>query len=110
MADSKIYNLTCGSVDATFEQTLLSVQDYGFTQTVFEVERLTAAKNASAGRMAAGEISVLRPSGMQACYPLVKPGDRVSCSGLGKDAAGQDGLYRIRRMAEGFNRKAMTER
>ncbi len=103
MADA-LYNLTCGPMDATFEQALASVQDYGFTQTVFEVERLSAGKTARSAPVA-GVVSVLRPSAMQAAYPAVKPGDQVSCSGLGQDA----GLYRVRRMAEGYSRTTMTE-
>lgn len=108
MAEQTLYNLTCGPMGGTFEQALASVQDYGFPQTVFEVEALSAGKRAR-DAMVAGAVSVLRPSAMQAAYPDIKPGDRVSCSGMGRDAAGDVGLYRIRRMAEGYSRKTMTE-
>lgn len=108
MAETTLYDLTCGPVEGTFEQALASVQDYGFSQSVFEVELMSAGK-ATRSALIAGAVSVLRPSAMQAAYPHIKPGDRVSCSGMGRDAAGDADLYRVRRMAEGYSRKTMTE-
>ncbi len=110
MAKTAIQDLTSGSMEGTFEEAVTSVQNYGFSQSVFEVERLTDPKGGPAGKSEAGEVTVLRPSATQAQYPLMKPGDQVRCLGLRKTASGGPGLYRIRRMAEGLGRKTMTER
>ena len=109
-AKTAIHELTSGSVEGTFEDAVASVQNYGFSQSVFEVERLLDSKDSPAAKSEAGEIIVLRPSATHAQYPLMKLGDQVRCLGLGKNAAGGASLYRIRRMADGLGRKAMTER
>ena len=110
MAKTVIQDLTSGSMEGTFEEAVTSVQNYGFSQSVFEVERLADPKGGQTGKSDAGEISVLRPSTTLAQYSLMKPGDQVRCLGLRKTASGGPGLYRIRRMAEGLGRKTMTER
>ena len=110
MAKTVIQELTSGSMEGTFEEAVTSVQNYGFSQSVFEVERLADPKAGPAGKSEAGEIVVLRPSTTQAEHSLMKPGDQVRCLGLRKTASGGPSLYRIRRMAEGLGRKTMTER
>ncbi len=101
--------LTSGSMEATFEEAIASIQNYGFRQSVFEVERLVAGKARSAAEKTAGEVFVLRPSITQPDYILMKPGDQVQCLGLRKEPSGSPALCRIRRMAEGSNRNNMTE-
>lgn len=110
MAKAVIQDLTSGSMEGTFEEALISVQNYGFSQSVFEVERMADPKSGAAGKGEAGEVAVLRPSATPLQYLLMKPGDQVRCLGLRKTASGGPGLYRIRRMAEGLGRKTMTER
>ncbi len=110
MSKAVIQDLTSGSMEGTFEEAVISVQNYGFSQSVFEVERLADPKVGPAGKSQAGEITVLRPSATQAEHSLMKPGDQVRCLGLRKTASGGPSLYRIRRMAEGLGRKTMTER
>ena len=107
MPESALQTLTCGPLDATFEDALMSVQNYGFIQAVFEVERLNAP-GGKATKAAPGKLTVLRPSSTQAHYPAIKPGDKVHCPGLGSDGEGVVALYRVRRMAEGFGRRKMT--
>ncbi len=110
MTKAMIQDLTSGSIEGTFEEAVTSVQNYGFSQSVFEVERLADPKAGPTGKSEAGEVVVLRPSTTQARHSLMKPGDQVRCLGLRKTASGGPGLYRIRRMAEGLGRKTMTER
>lgn len=107
MPELSIETLTCGPLAATFEEALMSVQNYGFIQAVFEVERLNAP-GGKATKAAPGKITVLRPSSTQAHYPAIKPGDKVHCPGIGSAGADADALYRVRRMAEGFGRQKMT--
>ncbi len=107
MTEIATQTLTCGPLDATFEEALMSVQNYGFIQAVFEVERLNAP-GGKATKAAPGKITVLRPSSTQVHYPDVKPGDKVHCPGLGHEGADADAVYRVRRMAEGFARRKMT--
>jgi len=109
-AKTVIQDLTSGSMEGTFEEALISVQNYGFSQSVFEVERLADPKSGPAGKAEAGEVVVLRPSTTQSHHPLIKPGDQVRCLGLRKTVSGGPSLYRIRRMAEGLGRKTMAER
>lgn len=110
MAKTAIHSLTSGSVEGTFEDALSSVQNYGFSQSVFEVERTGDPKENPAATSEAREAVVLRPSATPSEYSLMKPGDQVRCLGLGKNISGAPNLYRIRRMAEGLGRKTMTER
>lgn len=110
MAKTAIQDLTSGSMEGSFEDAVTSVQNYGFSQSVFELERMADPKAGAGGKPEAGEIVVLRPSTTQAQHSLLKPGDQVRCLGLRKNASGGPGLYRIRRMAEGLGRKTMTER
>ena len=105
MPKAIIPNLTNGSMESTFEEALSSVQNYGFSQAVFEVERLGDKSGA-----AVETALVLRPGATPPEYASLKPGDSVRCLGLRKDAAGAPALHRIRRMAEGLGRKTMTER
>ncbi len=107
MPESSLETLTSGPLDATFEDALMSVQNYGFIQAVFEVERLNAP-GGRATKASPGAITVLRPSSIQAHYPAIKPGDKVHCPGLGGDGADANALYRVKRMAEGFARRKMT--
>ena len=109
MSDS-LYSLTSGSVESTFEEAVASVQNYGFPQSVFEVERLSAPKGHSVGEKPTGEFLVLRPSMTPSEYAQMKPGDSVQCLGLRKEPSGSFALCRIRRMAEGMGRNNMTER
>ena len=44
MAKAVIQDLTSGSIEGTFEEAMTSVQNYGFSQSVFEVERLADPK------------------------------------------------------------------
>jgi hypothetical protein len=85
----------------------MSVQNYGFIQAVFEVERLNGP-DGRATKASPGKITVLRPSSTQAHYPAIKPGDKVLCSGLAQDDSSTPALYRVRRMAEGLARRKMT--
>ena len=105
MGTKAIPSLPSGRSDSTFEQLVTALQNYGFRQAVFEVERLNGQGNA-----VPGEVVVLRPSATPEAYPHLKPGDRVLCPGLGHDAAGAAILCRIRRMAEGMSRSTITER
>ncbi len=109
-AKNVIQDLTSGSMDGTFEDAVTSVQNYGFSQSVFEVERLADPKSGATGKSEAGEVVVLRPSATPLQYLSMKPGDQVRCLGLRKTASGGPSLYRIRRMAEGLGRKTMIER
>jgi hypothetical protein len=102
--------LTSGSIDSPFDEVVATIQNYGFRQTVFEVERLAPAKRGAVPKIAEGAPVVLRPSAAQAAYDSIKPGDRVQCTGLSASGADTAALYRIRRVAEGFSRKTMTER
>jgi hypothetical protein len=106
MAGSPVYILHGGSVDTTFEQTIASVQNHGLSQSVLEVERVAAGKKIAAGANPAGTVVVLRPFATGAEHSALRPGDRVSCNGLGRNA----GIYRVRRMADGYSRNAMKER
>jgi len=101
--------LTSGSMDATFEEAIASIQNYGFQQSVFQVERLTVAKNGHALLKSGGEVSVLRPSIAPEEYAQMKRGDQVQCPGLRKEASGSPALCRILRLAEGTSRNNMTE-
>ena len=105
MENNQIHNLMNGSVQVTFEEAVASVFNYGYRQTVFEVERMSSHRK----KAVVEEIIVLRPSATQVRYPLLKPGDEVHCPGLGKDGAEPNTYYRIRRMAEGFGQRTMTE-
>ena len=108
METNQIYSLTSGSVNKTFDEAVAGIFNYGFRQSVFEVERLNAhtkGKNAQGS----GEIVVLRASASPVRHPLLKPGNQVHCPGLAPDRAAPPVLYRIRRMAEGFSRSTMTE-
>lgn len=102
--------LTSGSMEATFEEAIASIQNYGFRQTVFQVERLTIAKNGHVSEKAGGERLVLRPSAAQEEYPQMKRGDQVQCPGLRKETSGSPAHCRILRLAEGTSRNNMTER
>ena len=110
MSKTVIQDLTSGSMEATFEEAVISVQNYGFSQSVFEVERLADPKGGTAGKSEAGEIAVLRPSATLPQHSAMKPGDQVAASGCGRPPRAGPSLYRIRRMAEGLGRKTMTER
>ena len=112
MSVHTIYSLTSGPIEGTFEAVVASIQNYGFRQSVFEIESLpdSAAGKEAAGKEAAGAVIVLCPSSTPAHYLQMKPGDKVYCPGLSKNAAGAPALYRIRRMAEGTYRNTMTER
>ena len=105
-----LYSLTSGSMEATFEEAVASVQNYGFPQSVFEVERLSLPKGHSTGEKATGEFLVLRPSTTPADYARMKPGDTIQCLGLRKEPSGSFAVCRIHRMAEGMGRNNMTER
>ena len=105
MATAPVYSLTSGSIQTTFEEAVASVFNYGYRQTVFEVERLSGRK----GKGVVERTFVLRPSSTPIRYPHLKPGDEVLCPGLGESASAHAGRYRIRRMAEGFGPRTMTE-
>lgn len=99
--------MTSGPAEGTFDDIVASIQNYGFRQSVFEVERLP---DTAAGKAAPGAVTVLWPSSIQEHYAEMKPKDKVYCTGLRKNAAGAPALCRILRMAEGTNRNTMTER
>lgn len=107
MSAQTIYSLTSGRTEGTFEDVVASIQNYGFRQSVFEVERISEA---ATGKATAGEAIVLWPSSIQEHYAEMKPKDRVYCTGLRKNDAGLPALCRILRMAEGTSRNTMTER
>lgn len=106
MSAQILYSLTSGSTEGTFEDVVASIQNYGFRQSVFEIEHLPEA----AGKGATGPIMVLCPSSTQVDYASMKPGDKVYCTGLKKNATGTPALGRIHRMAEGTYRDTMVER
>lgn len=106
MATPVVYSLTSGSVQTTFEEAIASVFNYGYCQTVFEVERLSGRRK---GKVIVEEVIVLRPSATLLRYPLLKPGDEVHCPGLSGGDSASASHYRIRRMAEGFGRRTFTE-
>ena len=108
MDTSAIYSLTNGPVRVTFEETMASIFNYGFRQSVYEVERLNA-KGRGKTCQPSGEVTVLRAGATQVAHPLVRPGNQVHCPGLEADKSAAPTLYRIRRMAEGFSRTTMTE-
>ena len=87
---------------------MAGVFNYGFRQSLFEVERLQAQPRGKSAQ-ATGEIVLLRASATQMPFPLLKPGSQVHCPGLQADRDAPPALYRIRRMAEGFGRSTMTE-
>ncbi len=106
MSAQTIYSLTSGPTEGTFEDVVASIQNYGFRQSVFEIEHLPDAPV----KGVTGPVMVLCPSSTQADYASMKPGDKVLCLGLRKNAAGATALGRIRRMSEGTHRDTMTER
>ena len=108
MDTNPIYDLTSGSISGTFEEAMLGVFNYGFRQSIFEVERLNPQPRGKAAQ-ASGEVTLLRASATLAPFPLLKPGSQVHCLGLESDKSATPALYRIRRMAEGFGRSTMTE-
>lgn len=110
MSKIALQSLTSGSIDSPFDEVVSTIQNYGFRQTVFEVERLVPAKSGAVPKIAEGGPIVLRPSAALAEFDQIKPGDRVQCTGLSGAGVAPPALYRIRRMAEGFSRKTMTER
>jgi hypothetical protein len=103
------HSLTSGSIEGTFEEAVRSIQKLGYSQAVFEVERLGSPKNGVPSLRDADAPIVLRPSACRVPYPQIKPGDIVLCPGLAKDAPGSPALFRVRRMAEGLSWQAMTE-
>lgn len=106
---SASHSLTSGSIDGTFDEAVRSIQNLGYNQSVFEVERLGTPKNGIPSEKASGVSVVLRPSTRRFPYPELKPGDTVLCPGLAKDAPGSPALFRVRRMAEGVSWRMMTE-
>ena len=108
MDTNPIYDLTSGSISGTFEEAMAGVFNYGFRQSLFEVERLNTQPKGKAAQ-ASGEVTLLRASATQQPFPLLKPGSQVRCPGLAADRSVPPALYRIRRMAEGFGRSTMTE-
>ena len=107
--ETTVYSLTNGPVSATFEETVASIFNYGFRQSVFEVERVAGRRKGKVAATGTGEVVVLRAGATPMRHPLLKPGDEVHCPGLGGDSDATPALYRIRRMAEGFGRRTMTE-
>ena len=103
------HSLTSGSIEATFDEAVRSIQKLGYSQSVFEVERLGTPKNGTPSQKDAAVPIVLRPSTCRVPYPQIKPGDTVLCPGLAKDAPGSPALFRVRRMAEGLSWQHMTE-
>lgn len=103
------HSLSSGSIEATFDEAVRSIQKLGYSQSVFEVERLGSPKNGTPTPSGPHAPIVLRPSTCRVPYPQIKPGDTVLCPGLAKDAPGSPALFRVRRMAEGLSWQVMTE-
>ena len=106
MSARPIHQLTSGPIETTFDAAIAAIQNYGFPQSLFEVERLDTPAD---GSSESGQIVVLRPGTRADSYALLKPGDKVHCTGLRPTVGGKPALCRIRRMADGVGRHNMTE-
>lgn len=106
MSARPIHQLTSGPIEGTFDAAVAAIQNYGFPQSLFEVERLDAPAD---GSSESGQIVVLRPGTRADSYSLLKPGDKVHCTGLRPAVGGKPALCKIRRMADGVGRHNMTE-
>lgn len=106
MSARPIHQLTSGPIEGTFDAALAAIQNYGFPQSLFEVERLDTPAD---GSSEPGLVLVLRPGTRAESYAQLKPGDKVHCTGLRLAAGGKPALCKIRRMADGVGRHNMTE-